>query len=85
MRHVLEIVDALIVSNQRKTLSGLSHLLHRSVDSKALADFFPESPWTVELLEKPRQRFMLAKVLELAQAAELEPKILVGLDDSLGK
>lgn len=85
IRHLLEIVDALIASNQRKTLSGLARLLHRSVDPKALADFFRESPWTVDLLDKPRQRFMLAKVLELAQAAGLEPKILVGLDDSLGK
>jgi hypothetical protein len=85
IRHLLEIVDALIVSNQRKTLSGLRRLLHRSVDPKALADFFRESPWTVDLIDKPRQRFMLAKVLELARATGLEPKILVSLDDSLGK
>jgi len=85
IQHLLEIVDALIVSNQRKTLSGLARLLHRSVDPKALADFFRESPWTVDLIDKPRQRFMLAKVLELAQAAGLKPKILFGLDDSLGK
>jgi hypothetical protein len=85
IRHLLEIVDALIVCNQRKTLSGLSRLLHRSVDSKALADFFRESPWTVDLINKPRQQFMLAKVLEVARAAGLEPKILISLDDSLGK
>jgi len=85
IRHLLEIVDALIVSNQRKTLSGLRRLLHCSVDPKALADFFRESPWTVDLIDKPRQRFMLAKVLEVARATGLEPKILISLDDSLGK
>lgn len=85
IRHLLEIVDALIVCNQRKTLSGLSRLFHRSVDPKALADFFRESPWTVDLINKPRQPFMLAKVLELAQAAGIVLKILVSLDDSLGK
>lgn len=85
IRHLLQIVDALIVCNRRKTLSGLSRLLHRSVDPKALADFFRESPWTVDLINKPRQRFMLAKVLELAQAAGIQLKLLVSLDDSLGK
>jgi hypothetical protein len=77
---LLEIVEALIVGNQRKTLSGLARLLQRSVDPKALADFFRESPWTVALSDKPRQKFMLAKVLELAQAAGIALKILVSLD-----
>jgi hypothetical protein len=36
IRHLLEIVDALIVCNQRKTLNGRSCLLHRSVDPKAI-------------------------------------------------
>lgn len=56
IRHLLEIVDALIVCNQRKTLSDLSRLLQRSVHPKALADFFRESPWTVDLINKPRQQ-----------------------------
>jgi hypothetical protein len=85
IRHLLEIVDALIVCNQRKTLSGLSRLLHRSVDPKALADFFRESPWSIDQISQPRKKFMLAKILELAQAAGIALKILVSLDDSLGK
>lgn len=85
IRHLLEIVDALIVCNQRKTLSGLSRWLHQSVDPKALADFFRESPWKVDLISQLRKKFMLAKVLELAQAAGIALKILVSLDDSLGK
>jgi hypothetical protein len=85
IRHRLEIVDALIVCHQRKTLSGLSRLLHHSVDPKALADFFRESPWSVDLITQPRKKFMLAKILELAQAAGIALKILVSLDDSLGK
>lgn len=85
IRHLLQIVDALIVCNQRKTLSGLSRLLHHWVDPKALADFFRESPWSVDLINQPRKKFMLAKLLELAQAAGMELKILVSLDDSLGK
>lgn len=85
IRHLLEIVDALIVCNQRKTLSGLSRLLHHSVDPKALADFFRESPWSLDQISQPRKKFMLAKILELAQAAGIVLKIMVSLDDSLGK
>ena len=85
IRHLLEIVDTLIVCNQRKTLSGLSRLLHRPVDPKALADFFRESPWSVDLISQPRKKFMLAKILELAQATGIVLKIMVSLDDSLGK
>ena len=78
-------MDALIVCNQRKTLSDLSRLLHPSVDPKALADFFRESPWSVDLISKPRKKFMLMQILELAQAAGIALKIMVSLDDSLGK
>jgi hypothetical protein len=85
IRHLLQIVDTLIVCNQRKTLSELSRLLHRAVDPKALADFFRESPWSIEQISQPRKTFMLAKVLELAQAAGIALQILVSLDDSLGK
>ena len=85
IRHLLEIVDTLIVCNQRKTLSRLSRLLHHSVDPKALADFFRESPWSIDQISQPRKKFMLAKVLELAQAAGIVLKIMVSLDDSLGK
>ena len=46
MRHLLQIVDALIASNERKTLSDLSRLFKDTPDPKALADFFRESPWT---------------------------------------
>jgi hypothetical protein len=85
IRHLLRVVDALIVCNQRKTLSDLSRLFHLTLDPKTLADFFRESPWTVDLIGKPRKKFMLQKALELAAQAGLELKILASLDDSLGK
>ena len=85
IRHLLEIVDGLLVCNQRKTLSDLSRVLHVAPDPKALADFFRESPWTVDLIGQPRKKFMVLKLLEMAAKAGLEAKILVSLDDSLGK
>jgi hypothetical protein len=85
IRHLLQVVDALLVCNQRKTLSDLSRLFHIVPDPKTLADFFRESPWSVELLGQPRKKFMVLKILELAAQAGIELKILASLDDSLGK
>jgi Transposase DDE domain len=85
IRHLLRVADALIVSNERKTLSDLSRMFRIAPGPKALADFFRESPWTVDLIGKPRKKFMLQKCLELAHKAGMELKILVSLDDSLGK
>ena len=85
IRHLLQIVDALIASRERKTLSDLSRLLKDAPEPKALADFFRESPWTVDLLGKPRKQFMLLKALELARKIGIPLRIIAGLDDSLGK
>jgi hypothetical protein len=71
IRPLLEIVETWIADNQRKTLSGLSRLLHRPINPKVLADFFRESPWRVDLIGQPRKRFMVCKLLELASQAGL--------------
>lgn len=85
IRHLLQIVDALLVCNRRKTLSDLARLLHQAVDPKGLADFFRESPWTVDLIGQPRKQLMVCKLLELATQAGVPLQILVSLDDSLGR
>ena len=85
IRHLLQIVDALLASNERKTLSDLSRLFKDAPDPKALADFFRESPWMVALIGKPRKQFMLLKALELARKIGIPLKVIAGLDDSLGK
>ena len=85
IRHLLQIVDALLVSNQRKTLSDLARVLHLAPDPKSLADFFRESPWTVDLIGQPRKQFMVCKLLQLASQAGLPLTILASVDDSLGK
>ena len=85
IRHLLQIVDALLVSNERKTLSDLSRLFRDTPDPKVLADFFRESPWTVDLIGKPRKKFMLLKALELARKIGIPLKVMVGQDDSLSK
>jgi len=84
-RHLIQLLDALLVSQGRKTLSDLYRLWIGKLDPKAAADFFRESPWKAEAVSGPRKRFMVEKFLELAQQLGIELVILISVDDSLGK
>ncbi len=85
IRHLIRLVDALLVSEGCKTISGLYRLWIGQPDPKTGADFFRESPWSVETLSRPRKQFMLQKLLEFARQLGIELVILIGVDDSLGK
>jgi hypothetical protein len=85
MRHLLQMVDALLVSNETKTISGLYRLLKGQPDPKAGADFLRESPWEPNDVSSPRKRWMVNKFLELASKLDIGFDILISIDDSLGK
>jgi len=85
IRHLIQLVDALLVCDSRKTLTNLYRQLAADRDPKTAADFFRESPWQAMDISGPRQRWMLLRFLELARKLNLAPLILVGVDDSLGK
>lgn len=85
IRHLLQMVDALLTSNDTKTISGLYRLLKGQPDPKTGADFLRESPWEPQDIGSPRKRFMVTKFLELASALKVSFEIFVGIDDSLGK
>lgn len=85
MRHVTQVVDALIVCERRKTLSDLYRQYVADLDPKAAADCFRESPWQAEAIRGPRCQFMLAHMVEFARLLGCEPVIEVGVDDSLGE
>jgi hypothetical protein len=85
IRHLIQLVDALLVCDSRKTLTNLYRQLAAHRDPKTAADFFRESPWQAIDINGPRKRWMLLKLLELARKLNLASVILVGVDDSLGK
>jgi len=85
IRHLIQLVDALLVCDSRKTLTNLYRQLAADPDPKTAADFFRESPWQVIDISGPRKRWMLLRFLELARKLNLASVILVGVDDSLGK
>jgi hypothetical protein len=79
------LVDALLTSNETKTISGLYRLLKGQPDPKNGADFLRESPWEPEEISGPRKRWMVMKFLELARQVNVAFEIFIGVDDSLGK
>ena len=85
IRHLIQMVDALLTSNDTKTISGLYRLLKAQPDPKSGADFLRESPWEAEDLSSPRKRWMVNKFLELASQVNITFEIFIGIDDSLGK
>lgn len=85
MRHLLQLVDALLVSNDTKTISGLYRLLKWQPDPKNGADFLRESTWEAEQVNSARKRWMVNKFLELAGKLKISFEIFIGIDDSLGK
>ena len=85
IRHLIQMVDALLTSNDTKTISGLYRLLKGQPDPKTGADFLRESPWEAEDISTPRKRWMVNKLLELASKVNIAFEIFIGIDDSLGK
>jgi hypothetical protein len=85
IRHLIQMVDALLTSNETKTISGLYRLIQGQPDPKSGADFFRESPWEPEEIGSVRKRWMVNTFLELARKVNLTCEIFFGIDDSLGK
>jgi hypothetical protein len=85
IRHLTQIVDALLVCDREKTLTNLSRQLEEPVHPKNAADFFRESPWQAQAVSSARKRFMLAVLLAVAKTFQEKVPLLVGIDDSLGE
>jgi len=85
IRHLIQMVDALLTSSESKTISGLYCLLRSQPDPKSGADFLRESPWEPEDICGPRKRWMVMTFLEMAHKLGVAFEVFIGIDDSLGK
>ena len=84
MRHLHNLVDAMLVCGGRKTLTNLYRQIGAEPDPKTAADFFRESPWEREDVGRGRKEAMLRTFLGFAQKLGIA-QLLVSVDDSLGK
>jgi len=85
IRHLTQILDALLVCDREKTLTNLSRQLEETVHPKNAADFFRESTWDSKTLSSIRKQFMVASLLKAAQTFKGHFPLLIGIDDSLGE
>jgi len=84
-RHILNMVDALLVCEDTKTLAALRRQFVEAPDASNMADFLRISPWRAEAV---RTRLRAHQVAWLTAEAERTgaPKVLfINIDDSLGE
>lgn len=85
IRHLTQLIDALLVCNTTKTLTNLYRQIEGDPDPRNAADFFRESTWSVNAIANARKPFLLAVLLEAAKQLNLDLPLLVSIDDSLGE
>src|SRR6266496_4812760 len=84
-RHLLEMADALLVCEDRKTLAALQRQFLDSTDPSNWADFLRQSPWSADGLREALRRRQLTWLLAEAQRRGLPKVLYLNLDDSLAK
>src|SRR3954469_22094334 len=84
-KHLVHLVDGLLVCDERKTLAALQRQFLDATDPSNWADFLRISPWSVVEAREALRRHQVTWLLELAQACGLPKVLSVNLDDSLGK
>jgi hypothetical protein len=84
-QHLLEMTDALLVTEDLKTLAALQRQFLDTSDPANWADFLRISPWSADLLRDTLRRQQLGWLLAEAQRRDLPHVLFLNLDDSLGK
>jgi len=82
-QHVLNLVDALLVSDERKTLAHLNRQLVEAKDDSSVAHSFRASPWQANDVRSKLLVFLVRTAVQLARSLGLEKIICLSLDDSL--
>jgi len=83
--HALNVMEALIMCESKKTISNLNRLLCNATDQSAMSDFFTYSPWDNNSLRYNTIRYLIRWALEQSQKQMFLPQRFISLDDSLAK
>lgn len=84
-RHLLQVLDGLLMCNGRKTISNIYRQHASQPDPKTGADFFRESPWDEVGMGRQRKQKLMVQLLGIGQKLGLGKVIKISIDDSLGK
>ncbi len=82
-RHILNLADALLVCESRKTLAALRRQFVAAPDVSNMADCLRISPWTAQDVRQPLGAFMVGWALQQADRPGGRKVIHVNLDDSI--
>jgi hypothetical protein len=84
-RHVVNMADALLVCEDRKTLAALQRQFVEAPDASNMADFLRISPWSAEEMRSALRRSQVAWLIEQGQRLGAAKEITINIDDSLGE
>ena len=83
-QHMLNLADALLVCEDRKTLAALQRQFIEAPDASNLADFLRISPWYADDVREAVRLDQLNWVLSQAECLGVPKVLYINLDDSLG-
>lgn len=83
-QHMLNLADALLVCEDRKTLAALQRQFLEAPDASNMADFLRISPWNVDDVREAIRLDQLNWVLSQAECLGVPKVLYINLDDSLG-
>ena len=84
-QHLLNLMDALLVCEDEKTLAALQRQFITAPDASNLADFLRISPWQVRDVRKAIRTSQVQWALARAEQLNLPKVLFINLDDSLGE
>ena len=84
-RHILNIADALLVCEDKKTLAALQRQFVEAPDASNMADFLRISPWQANDVRAALRVHQVAWLIAEAERADAPKVIYINIDDSLGE
>ena len=81
LRHLTNVVDALLVCDTKRTIASLHRQFVETVDPSNMADFFRISPWQADIVRQRLQAFMVQWAIDQTPS----PVIRISLDDSIAE
>ncbi len=84
-RHILNMADALLVCEDKKTLAALQRQFVEAPDASNMADFLRISPWQANEVRAALRAHQVAWLLAEAERSGAPKVIYINIDDSLGE
>jgi hypothetical protein len=84
-RHILNMADALLVCEDKKTLAALQRQFIKAPDASNMADFLRISPWCAEDVRVALRAKQVAWAIAQAECTGASKIIYINIDDSLGE